>query len=78
MAPSTHIPESYVVSGPALPITNATGQVALLWSSIGLAVVTSFWQGLIVTIVTIAEQQGMWTFRFRIARFEHGGGPLSP
>lgn len=60
-----------VAVGPALPITNPAGQVALLWTSIGLAVVTSFWQGLIVTIVTIAEQQGMWTFRFRISRLEH-------
>ncbi len=57
--------------GPSLPFINPTGQIALLWTSIGLAVVTSFWQGLIVTIVTIAEQQGMWTFRFRIARYEH-------
>ena len=65
------IPENYAAVGPALPITNATGQVALLWTSIGLAVVTSFWQGLIVTIVTIAEQQGMWTFRLRIACLEH-------
>jgi len=58
-------------NGPALPFINPTGQIALLWTSIGLAVVTSFWQGLIVTIVTIAEQQGMWTFHFRIARYEH-------
>ena len=58
-------------NGPALPFINPTGKIALLWTSIGLAVVTSFWQGLIVTIVTIAESQGMWTFRFRIARYEH-------
>ncbi|KAJ3506681.1 hypothetical protein NLJ89_g6740 [Agrocybe chaxingu] len=58
-------------SGPSLPFITPTGQTALLWTSIGLAVVTSFWQGLIVTIVTITEDQGMWTFRFRIARYEH-------
>jgi hypothetical protein len=58
-------------NGPALPFINPAGKVALLWTSIGLAVVTSFWQGVIVTIVTIAEDQGMWTFRFRIARYEH-------
>ena len=58
-------------NGPALPFINPEGKVALLWTSIGLAVVTSFWQGVIVTIVAIAEDQGMWTFRFRIARYEH-------
>ena len=58
-------------NGPALPFISPEGKVALLWTSIGLAVATSFWQGVIVTIVTIAEDQGMWTFRFRIARYEH-------
>lgn len=58
-------------TGPELPFINSTGQIALLWTSIGLAVVTSFWQGLITTIVAIAEDQGMWTFRFRIALYEH-------
>jgi len=54
-----------------LPFINPTGKIALLWTSIGLAVLTSFWQGLITTVVAVAEDQGMWTFRFRIARYEH-------
>ena len=57
--------------GPAVNFTNETGRTALLWSSIGLAVLTSLLQGLVTTIVAIAEDQDMWTFRFRIARFEH-------
>jgi len=65
------LPTATSPNGPALPFVNPAGKVALLWTSIGLAVVTSFWQGVIVTIVTIAEDQGMWTFRFRIARYEH-------
>ncbi len=52
-------------------ITNAAGKMGLLWASIGLAVVTSLLQGLATTVVTIAEDQNMWAFRFRIARFEH-------
>jgi hypothetical protein len=51
--------------------TDATGRTVLLWSSVGLAVVTSLLQGLVTTIVAVAVDQGMWTFRFRIARFEH-------
>lgn len=58
-------------NGPTAHFTNATGRTALLWSSIGLAVVTSLLQGLVTTIVAVAEDQSMWTFRFRIARFEH-------
>ena len=58
-------------TGPELPFIDSTGQTALLWTSIGLAVVTSFCQGLITTIVSIAEDQDMWTFRFRIALYEY-------
>lgn len=46
-------------------------KMGLLWTSIGLAVLTSLLQGLVTTVVAIAEDQGMWTFRFRIARYEH-------
>jgi hypothetical protein len=53
-----------------LPFINTTGPIALR-TSIRLAVATSIWQGFIISIITIAEQQGMWTFRFRIARYEH-------
>ncbi|KAF8873640.1 hypothetical protein CPB84DRAFT_1853941 [Gymnopilus junonius] len=58
-------------NGPQLPFIDQTGQVALLWVSIGLVVITFFWQGLIVTVITIAEDQGMWTFHFHIACYEH-------
>ncbi|KJA21930.1 hypothetical protein HYPSUDRAFT_55236 [Hypholoma sublateritium FD-334 SS-4] len=64
-------PNGSTSTGPELPFIDSTGQVALLWTSIGLAVVTSFLQGLITTIVAIAEDQDMWTFRFRIALYEH-------
>lgn len=47
------------------------GRTILLWSSIGLAVLTSLPQGLITTVVAVAEDANMWTFRFRIARYEH-------
>ncbi|KAL9093888.1 MAG: hypothetical protein Q9165_003811 [Trypethelium subeluteriae] len=56
---------------PITHITDARGRTALLWSSIGLAVLTSVLQGIISTVVLIAEEQDMWTFRFRIAKFEH-------
>ena len=36
-----------------------------------LAVLTSFMQGLIGTIVSIAEDQNMWMFRFCIACYKH-------
>ncbi|KAG6014614.1 hypothetical protein E4U54_005023 [Claviceps lovelessii] len=57
--------------GPQINIPTQTGRVALLWTSIGAAVFTSLIQGLITTIVQVAEDQSLWTFRFRIARFEH-------
>ena len=47
------------------------GRVGLLWSSIGLAILTSLLQGMVTTLVAITEDQSMWTFRFRIAKFEH-------
>lgn len=49
--------------GPQINITNSTGRVALLWTSIAVAVVTSLLQGLITTVVQISEDQGLWTFR---------------
>lgn len=49
--------------GPQLNIANATGRVALLWTSIAVAIVTSLLQGMITTIVQISEDQGLWTFR---------------
>jgi hypothetical protein len=58
-----------VQSGPQIDITNATARVALLWTSIGVAVLTSLLQGLITTIVQIAEDQGLWTYRYILAAF---------
>jgi hypothetical protein len=58
-------------NGPVANFTDANGRTALLWTSIAIAVLTSLLQGLIVTIVNVAEDQSMWTFRFRIARLEH-------
>lgn len=62
---------SHISTGPSIHITDTTGRTGLLWGSIGLAILTSLLQGLITTFVTIAEDQSMWTFRFRIARYEH-------
>ncbi|KAB2570579.1 hypothetical protein DBV05_g10747 [Lasiodiplodia theobromae] len=58
-------------AGPQLKIASGTGRVALLWTSISLAVFTSLVQGLITTVIQISEDQGLWTFRFRLARYEH-------
>ncbi|KAL1615020.1 hypothetical protein SLS56_011959 [Neofusicoccum ribis] len=59
------------IVGPQLKIADETGRVALLWTSISLAVFTSLAQGLITTVIQISEDQGLWTFRFRLARYEH-------
>lgn len=50
-------------AGPQLKIADGTGRVALLWTSISLAVFTSLVQGLITTVIQISEDQGLWTFR---------------
>lgn len=50
-------------NGPQIYISNDTGRVALLWTSIAVAVITSLLQGIITTVVQIAEDQGLWTFR---------------
>lgn len=64
-------PVNIAIAAPVSLHVSPAGSLGLLWSSIGLAVLTSFMQGLAVTVVTIAEDQDMWTFRFRIARYEH-------
>lgn len=46
----------------------ATG---FLWSSIGLAVVTALFQGLVTALALMTESSNQWTFRFRLARIEH-------
>lgn len=44
---------------------------AFSWSSVGLAVLTAFLQGLVTAIATMTEQSNRWTFRFRLALYEH-------
>ncbi|KAI9883075.1 MAG: hypothetical protein M1823_005167 [Watsoniomyces obsoletus] len=44
---------------------------ALLWSSIGLAVLTALIQGLVTALAFMTESSNHWTFRFRLAKIEH-------
>ena len=52
------------------PVSYGLGK-AFSWSSLGLAVLTAFLQGLVTAIAAMTEQSGRWTFRFRLAMFEH-------
>jgi hypothetical protein len=45
--------------------------IAFLWSSIGLAVITAFLQGLVTSLAFMTETSNYWTFRFRLAKVEH-------
>ncbi|KAH0536653.1 hypothetical protein FGG08_006479 [Glutinoglossum americanum] len=45
--------------------------VAFLWSSIGLAVITALFQGLVTALTSMTESSKFWTFRFRLAKIEH-------
>lgn len=42
-----------------------------LWSSIGLAVLTARFQGLVTALAQMTESSNYWTFRFRLAKIEH-------
>ncbi|KAK4613804.1 hypothetical protein CLAFUW4_09567 [Fulvia fulva] len=44
---------------------------ALSWASIGLAVLTAIFQGLVTALAFMTESSSRWTFRFRLALFEH-------
>jgi hypothetical protein len=44
---------------------------AFSWISIGLAIFTAFLQGLVTAIASMTEHASRWTFRFRLAHFEH-------
>ena len=44
---------------------------AFLWTSIGLAVLTAFLQGLVTALAFMTESANYWTFRFRLAKIEH-------
>lgn len=51
-------------------VNNEVGH-AFAWLSIGLAVLTSFLQGLVTAIALMTEASTRWTFRFRLALVEH-------
>jgi hypothetical protein len=51
-------------------VNDQAGQV-FLWLSIALAVLTAFFQGLVTSIAVMTESSSRWTFRFRLALFEH-------
>jgi hypothetical protein len=51
--------------------TPEAAQVSFLWVAIGLAVLTSFAQGFVTVLASVAEDANMWTFRFRLAKQEH-------
>jgi hypothetical protein len=55
------------------PIFHLTtsGQQALFWSSTALAILVSFVQGGITTLIDICEAESLWTVRFRLAVYEH-------
>ena len=55
----------------ALFHVNQRAQNGFLWSSVGLAVLTAFFQGLVTALAFMTESSNYWTFRFRIARIEH-------
>ena len=44
---------------------------AFSWISIGLAVLTALFQGLVTALASMTEASNRWTFRFRIALVEH-------
>lgn len=57
-------------SGVLFHVDHGLGR-AFSWSSVGLAVLTAFLQGLVTAIATMTEQSNRWTFRFRLALYEY-------
>lgn len=51
-------------------VNNEVGR-AFAWISIGLAVLTAFFQGMVSAIAFMTEASTRWTFRFRLALLEH-------
>ncbi|KAF8421364.1 hypothetical protein EV426DRAFT_608893 [Tirmania nivea] len=51
--------------------TDSKTRLALLWASVCLAVFVAFIQSLVATMAAVAEDSRAWTFRFRLALFEH-------
>ena len=66
-----------ISTGMAAPVNQALFHVSqntqkgFLWSSIGLAVLTALFQGLVTALASMTESANNWTFRFRLARIEH-------
>ena len=44
---------------------------AFSWGSVGLAVFTALFQGLVAAVTLMTESSAQWTFRFRLALVEH-------
>ncbi|KAF9515921.1 hypothetical protein BS47DRAFT_1341515 [Hydnum rufescens UP504] len=57
-------------SGTVLHVSNQSQQ-AIFWSSTAIAVLVSFVQGAITTLIDLCEAESLWTVRFRLAVFEH-------
>ncbi|KAI7758986.1 hypothetical protein LZL87_009981 [Fusarium oxysporum] len=51
-------------------LSNAAS-TGFVWSSIGLAILTAFLQGLVTSLSYMTESSNSWTFRFRLAKVEH-------
>ena len=50
---------------------NYQSQQAIFWTSTAIAVLVSFVQGAITTLIDVCEAESLWTVRFRLALFEH-------
>jgi len=64
-------PSSSQPPSSALFYPGSKADTAFLWTSIGLAVLTAFFQGLVSALAYMTEASNMWTFRFRLAKVEH-------
>ena len=69
----TNVCSNSVGNGNSAPVLHVTysGQQAIFWSSTALAVLVSFVQGAITTLIDLCEAESLWTVRFRLAVFEH-------
>jgi len=50
---------------------NSKARIALLWACICVALFVAFIQSLVSTMAAVAEDSRAWTFRFRLALYEH-------
>lgn len=76
--PTPSTPETSTAAGNAVPSSNSvlfhvrpSTARGFLWSSVALAVLTAFAQGLVTALASMTESSTMWTFRFRLAKVEH-------